>query len=87
VSFHVTDSRGKDVGIARFAPVAFLCVPVRFAVAAVTARSARDLPSDFWGPSAPEAASLQATDLVVFFMLPSGLRHYLVAGGLRYDRS
>lgn len=87
VSFHVSDRGGKDVGVLRFAPVAFLCVPARFTVTRLTERNARDLPTDFWTMSAPEATSLSATDVVYFFEVPSGLRHYLVAGGDRYDRT
>lgn len=87
LSLHVFDAHGEDIGVVRFAPVTFVCLPTKVKVERMEVCDARALPGSFWTASAPSATTLRATDWVIFVHTPDHLSHYVIASGVRYDRN
>jgi hypothetical protein len=87
LSLHVCNTDGKEVGVVRFAPVSFVCLPVETEVETLETCAPDSLPTDFWSRGSPTAASLRSAKAVVFVHTPDRQRHYLVTSGVRYDRT
>ncbi len=87
LSLHVINAKGDNVGVVRFAPVTFICLPTKAKVEQMEVFDPAALPADFWSRSTPSASSLHGNYWVVFVHTPDHFRHYLIAGGVRYDRS